>query len=37
MAADEELDTKKLDDLKFALDDLKIVDVNRKPGGLSRT
>ena len=36
MAADEELDTKKLDDLKMALDDLKIVDVNRKPAGLSQ-
>jgi hypothetical protein len=35
MAADEELDTKKLDDLKYALDDLKIVDVERKPGGVS--
>ena len=34
LADDEELDTKKLDDLKFALDDLKIVDVNRKPAGL---
>ena len=34
VADDEELDTKKLDDLKFALDDLKIVDVNRKPTGL---
>ncbi len=34
MAADEELDAKKLDDLKFALDDLKIVDVERKPGAV---
>jgi hypothetical protein len=34
MAADEELDTKKIDDLKLALDDLKIVDVDRKPVGL---
>jgi len=35
MADDEELDTQKLDDLKNALDDLKIVDVARKPEGLS--
>jgi len=35
MAEDEELDNDKLNDLKFALDDLKIVDVNRKPAGLS--
>ncbi len=35
MAEDEELDTSKLDDLKSALDDLKIVDVQRKPAGLS--
>lgn len=35
MAKDEELNTSKLDDAKFALDDLKIVDVNRKPAGLS--
>jgi hypothetical protein len=35
LAADEELDTTKLDDLKYALDDLKIVDVRRKPEGLS--
>ena len=35
MAADEELNTAKLDDMKFALDDLKIVDVSRKPAGLS--
>ena len=34
MAADEELNATKLDDLKSALDDLKIVDVNRKPAGL---
>ena len=27
--------TEKLDDLKRALDDLKIVDVHRKPAGLS--
>jgi hypothetical protein len=30
----EELNTQKLNDLKNALDDLKIVDVNRKPPGL---
>ena len=30
----EELNKQKLDDLKNALDDLKIVDVNRKPAGL---
>lgn len=35
MAADEELNTQKLDDMKYALGDLKIVDVNRKPAGLS--
>ena len=35
MAADEELNTAKLDELKNALNDLKIVDVNRKPAGLS--
>jgi hypothetical protein len=35
MADDEQLDTKKLDDMKLALDDLKIVDVARKPPGLS--
>ena len=35
MAEDEELDTNKLDDMKFKLDDLKIVDVRRKPSGLS--
>jgi hypothetical protein len=32
----EELDTAKLNELKTALDDLKIVDVRRKPAGLSR-
>jgi hypothetical protein len=32
----EELVEQKLNDLKFALDDLKIVDVHRKPPGLSR-
>ena len=31
----EELNKQKLDDLKNALDDLKIVDVKRKPAGLS--
>ena len=35
MAADEELNAAKLDELKTALDDLKIVDVSRKPAGLS--
>lgn len=35
LADDEELDTTKLDAMKSALDDLKIVDVNRKPPGLS--
>jgi hypothetical protein len=35
LAADEELNTAKLDELKTALDDLKIVDVSRKPSGLS--
>ena len=34
MPADEELNAAKLDELKTALDDLKIVDVNRKPAGL---
>jgi hypothetical protein len=33
----EELNTTKLNDLKSALDDLKIVDVQRKPAGLSGT
>ncbi len=33
----EELNTTKLNDLKTALDDLKIVDVQRKPAGLSGT
>jgi len=36
MAEDEELDTDKLDDMKRALDDLEIVDVRRKPEGLSQ-
>ena len=35
LAEDEELNTKKLDELKTALDDLRIVDVVRKPAGLS--
>ena len=35
MAEGEELDTEKLDALKRAVDDLKIVDVRRKPAGLS--
>jgi len=35
MAGDEELDTTKLNDMKNALDDLKIADVARKPEGLS--
>ena len=35
MADDEELNTAKLDELKSALDDLKIVDISRKPKGLS--
>ncbi|MFH1924310.1 MAG: DUF4340 domain-containing protein [Planctomycetota bacterium] len=34
MAEDEELNTSKLNDMKWALDDLKIVDVARKPEGL---
>ena len=33
---DQELDSQKLNDLKTALDDLKIVDVRHKPQGLSR-
>ncbi|MBN2296447.1 MAG: DUF4340 domain-containing protein [Pirellulales bacterium] len=32
-----ELNTKKLDDMKRALDDLKIVDVARKPAGLAKS
>lgn len=36
LAEGEELDTSKLNDLKNAIDDLKIVDVRRKPSGLSR-
>jgi hypothetical protein len=37
MADDEELNTSKLNDMKWALDDLKIVDVAPKPEGLSET
>jgi hypothetical protein len=36
LAADEEVNTEKLNDLKNALGDLKIVDVERKPEGLSQ-
>jgi len=36
LAPDEELDTAKLDTMKSALDDLKIVDVKRKPEGFSK-
>ena len=35
MTADEQINAAKLDELKTALDDLKIVDVSRKPAGLS--
>jgi len=35
LAADEELNTEKLNAMKTALDDLQIVDVERKPDGLS--
>lgn len=35
LADDEELNNEKLDSLKTALDDLTIVDVDRKPAGLS--
>jgi hypothetical protein len=35
LADDQELNSKKLDDLKTSLDDLKIVDVVKKPAGLS--
>lgn len=35
LAVDEELNTQKLNDLKNALDELKIVDVHRKPDGLA--
>ena len=37
LAENEELNTDTLNDLKSALDDLKIVDVRRKPNGLSET
>ena len=37
LADDEELNAKKLDELKTSLDDLKIVDVVKKPAGLSTT
>ena len=37
LADDEEVNARKLDDMKSALGDLKIVDVNRKPQGLSQT
>ncbi|MEX0677161.1 MAG: DUF4340 domain-containing protein [Pirellulales bacterium] len=36
LADDEELNTQKLNDLKNAIDDLQIVDVERKPDGLSQ-
>jgi hypothetical protein len=36
LAEDEELDSTKLNDMKWALDDLKIVDVRRKPPGLTQ-
>jgi hypothetical protein len=35
IAPGEELNTAKLDELKAALDDLKIIDISRKPAGLS--
>lgn len=35
LAEEEELDSQKLNDLKNALDELKIVDVRRKPAGLA--
>lgn len=35
LAEDEELNAQKLNELKAALDDLKIVDVRRKPAGLT--
>ena len=37
LGENEELNTETLNDLKSALDDLKIVDVRRKPNGLSET
>ncbi len=36
LAEDEELNSEKLNNLKTALDDLQIVDVDRKPAGLSQ-
>ncbi|MBX7167252.1 MAG: DUF4340 domain-containing protein [Pirellulales bacterium] len=36
LAPNEELNAQKLNDMKVALDDLKIVDVRRKPAGLGR-
>lgn len=36
LSPDQQLDSKKLNDLRSALDDLKIVDVARKPEGMSR-
>jgi hypothetical protein len=35
LADDEELNSQKLNDLKTAVDDLKIIDVRRKPSGLA--
>ncbi len=37
LAEDEELDTTKLSDMRMALDDLKIVDVHRKPESLAES
>ena len=37
LADDEELNAETLNALKTALDELKIVDVKRKPPGLSKT
>lgn len=36
LTEEEEIDSTKVNDLKYALDDLKIVDVRRKPDGFSR-
>ncbi len=36
LGENEELNTERINDIKQALDDLKIVDVRRKPAGLSR-
>ena len=36
LTEEEEIDSTKVNDLKYALDDLKIVDVRRKPTGFSR-